>query len=140
MARVLTGAVVLNGVDDEYWPWSDETVQRTFNIRSILDEGQPVDPLSIEPTGWGGEVRAELDLTPSVDDSGRISLQGEARLYEGDTENTQDLEDSRTVNIVIPPGAFARRTIGLYSRGLGGGDRATFSMFLFNRKLEDDEQ
>lgn len=53
--------------------------------------------------GHGGEVRFEVDLDVLIAPDDTAFLDGEARLYEGQSESTSDLVASRSIHIEVPP-------------------------------------
>ena len=137
MQRRVAGTVIIDGTDDENWPWTDEHGHSEQGVDTVLDVGQPASVINVSPLRWGGECRVELDLTAQVVQENAVQMLGEARLYEGTTENSDDLEDTQQVSFTIPKGGLpARRQINLRSSGLGGGDHAEISLFFTNSILE----
>jgi hypothetical protein len=58
--------------------------------------------------GFGGELRLTGTLKPSANFKGEVELNGFLFFYEGASENTNDLEQTATVKLVIPSGAKTR--------------------------------
>lgn len=52
--------------------------------------------------GVGGEVRSELELYARRQDATSVHIDGIARLFEGTSENTGDLEESREISLTVP--------------------------------------
>jgi hypothetical protein len=137
MSRILAGTVTVNGTDDENWPESDEEVHRVFTVEAVLDEGQPAQSFDIPDVRWGGECRVELRLTAREVGSGAVQLEGQARLYEGDSEDTSDLEEEQTVTMTVPRGGRpAHSRVQLSNSGLGGGDHAEIGLSFTNSLYE----
>ena len=130
--RLLTGFVKIDGVDDETWPFPDESVSVRRRINAKLSGSGSTTGLGIGSVRWGGECRVEVDAAATLDPDGGIHISGEARLFEGTTENTTDLEDRAQIDFVVPPGKNARRVLVLENREAAGGDRATVAFRLSN--------
>jgi hypothetical protein len=140
MQRRLAGTVIIDGTDDEWWPQSDEHVHREYNVQMILDEGQPAAVIQIQPVRWGGECRVELDLNARVVGTGQIQVEGQARLYEGTSESTGDLEDTKVVSFTVPKGGIpAHHGIHLSNTEVAGGDHAEIRISLTNSFIEPVE-
>jgi hypothetical protein len=143
MARHLAGIVHIRGTDDENWPWSDEHVERSHSVSTVLDFNQPEVSLDIPDVRWGGECRVEMRLKARVVDDGRIQIESNCKLFEGDSEDTQDLEHEKGDSFLVGrntrtnPGA-TKFDVQLSNRGLGGGDHAEIGMSFTNTLLEED--
>lgn len=90
MTRCLAGTVIIDGTDDEYWPQSDETVHRVLNVQMMLDDGQPASAMDIPDVRWGGECRVEVRLTARAVSGNTVQIEGNAKLFEGTSEDTTD--------------------------------------------------
>lgn len=138
MARRLAGTVIIDGTDDEYWPQSDEFVHKAFNVQTVLDIGQPTSALDIEDVRWGGECRVEVRLTARVVGAGEIQIEGNAKLFEGVSEDTTDLEDQQVFSFTVARGGIAaHHTVQLRSTGAGGGDHAEIGLSFTNSLVEE---
>src|SRR4029450_4758565 len=104
MARRLAGTVTIDGTDDEWF--SDEHGHSTQTIEVILDEGQPANDIEIKPLRFGGEVRIELQLRGQVVGTGTVQLSGRAKLFEGTSEDTDDLDASQDFVFTVPKGGL----------------------------------
>ncbi len=139
MARRLAGTVIINGTDDEYWPQSDEKVHRVYNVEMVLDTGQPASAIEIPDVRWGGECRVELRLTARSVDRGTVQIEGNAKLFEGTSESTTDLEDEKVVSFTVPRGGRpAHHGIQLRNTEIGGGDHAEISLSFTNSIVEEE--
>lgn len=137
MARRLTGTVIINGTDDENWPESDEKVNRVFNTAMVLDTDQPASAMDIPDVRWGGECRVELRLTAKAANDNAVQIEGNAKLFEGTSENTDDLEDEQVVSFSVPKGGVtAHHNIQLRNSGTGGGDHAEIGLSFTNSMVE----
>lgn len=137
MTRRIAGTVIIDGTDDEYWPQSDEKVHRVFNIQMMLDEGQPASAMDIPDVRWGGECRVEVRLTARVVPGNAVQIEGNAKLFEGTSEDTNDKEDEQVVSFTVPKGGVAaHHGIQLRSTGAGGGDHAEISLSFTNSLVE----
>lgn len=80
----------------------------------------------------GGEVRAELDLTTRLGAGSNVVVEGSAKLFEGTSENTTDLDDSEEVVLDIAPGQSLKHVIGLLNRALAESDTAVTNLVCTN--------
>ena len=119
-------------VDDESWPWDDETARRTVFMTGIRVGPFDTHAERSQIERMGGEVRVELYLEFDWRPDSSIDISYEARLYEGTTEDTTDLEDTVTGTINVPRDRTERLTIGLVNRGFGGGDTADITLSITN--------
>lgn len=137
MTRRLAGTVIIDGTDDEFWPQSDEKVNRVFNVQMMLDEGQPASAIDIPDVRWGGECRVEVRLTARVVAGNAVQIEGNAELFEGISEATTNKEDEQVVSFTVPKGGVAtHHGIQLRSAGTGGGDHAEISLSFTNSLVE----
>jgi hypothetical protein len=137
MANVMFGSATINGTDDEWWPFSDEHGDSFQQITRVLQPNQSPVQIHVDPLKWGGECRVELDLFASVNQQNQIHVTGEARLFEGVTENTDDLEDTQSFAFDVGPGIPglnqpATYNLSLFNNELFGGDSASIDLSFFN--------
>ncbi|MCT7984934.1 hypothetical protein NG796_16810 [Laspinema sp. A4] len=136
MARRLSGTVIINGTDDETWG-SNEKVHRSHTVTMVLSENQPAVALDIPHVRWGGECRVEVGLTARVVGTGEVQIEGNAKLFEGTSENTDDLEDEKVVTFTVPKGGRpAHHGVNLRNTESGGGDHAEIS-FSFTNSIDE---
>jgi hypothetical protein len=100
MTRRLSGLVIVDGTDDEYWPQSDERVHREFPVQMVLEVNQPASAIEIPDVRWGGECRVEVRLTARALAEGVVQIEGNAKFFEGTSEGTQDLADEKNVSFL----------------------------------------
>ena len=129
--RQLSGTVRVQGTDDEWWPFSDEHVDRTFNVNKLLEEGQNVTIWNDLEVKWGGECRVEVDLAAQRQGD-QVTCTGQVRFYEGVTENTNDLEDVENFNFLLLKGDNPLHSVSLYNNELFGGDSANVTFNIDN--------
>lgn len=133
MARRLAGTIIIDGTDDEYWPKKDEKVHRQYNMETILTAGQPASVIETPDVKWGGECRVELKVTARVVNTGEVQIEGNAKLFEGTSENTNDLEDEKVFSFTVPKGGRpAHHRVNLKNTETGGGDHAEISLSFTN--------
>jgi hypothetical protein len=143
MTRVLAGIISIKGTDDETWPFKDEKVSTSRAIQGVyLDPNQPAVTLNVTSVKWGGECRVEIEVGARVVNDDQIQIEGNVQLFEGITENTQDLEDQKQVIFLVPRTTKkkpnpAHHTVQLVSKGFGGGDHAEISFSFTNRIAEE---
>jgi hypothetical protein len=143
MARRLAATVIIDGTDDENWPESDEHTHRVFNITMILNPDQPAQALDIPDVRWGGECRVEVRLTARALADGKVQVEGNAKLFEGTSEDTTDLEDEKVVSVTVLRTTASNpnpthHSIQLKNSGFGGGDHAQIGLSFTNSLIEED--
>lgn len=82
---------------------SNEHGDFSFHQETVLSTAGPSTTLLQWEQGFGGEERVEIDIVGSLNASSRACFVRIAiRFYEGATEGTTELEDSRTFDSVVP--------------------------------------
>jgi hypothetical protein len=77
-------------------------------------------------------------LTARAVGRGEIQVEGNAKFFEGVTENTGDLEDQKTVSFTVPRGGLAaHHNIQLRNTEVFGGDHAEIGLSFTNSLVED---
>jgi|GEM_PF-5885167 len=105
--------------------------QQSINVR--LDEIARDYPISVNPLRVGGEVRLELHMKGSIRDTfGTITVQGELRLYEGDSDNSSDLDGVRPISLTIPANGSQTAVIDIRNDN-EGGDTGQVTLRLSNQ-------
>jgi hypothetical protein len=140
--RALQGQIQITGKDDENWPFPHELVDVTRTVRADLGVDQPAVKLPVEPVGWGGECRVEVDLWAHALTDGTIQLMGQVRFYEGTDEGPHDLEDWRDFAFPVPRNTRtnpdpAQHEIHLVNVEEGGDWAHIFFKEFFNRIVEE---
>ena len=139
MSRVLSGLVIIDGTDDEWWPESDEHVHKQYPVHMVMDFNQPAAAVDIPDVKWGGECRVETRLSAVVVGTGQVQVEGNVKLFEGVTESSDDLEDTKVVSLLVPKGGHtASTTIQLRNTETWGGDHAEVYFHLTNVLYEDE--
>jgi hypothetical protein len=100
------GEVIAN--EDDFGPLltsSIKTANVPVDVVVILDRLKvPVGVVHVrQPVE--DEVRIELDLEAQALPGNRVRVNGEARFFEGDSAQTQDLEDRRSIDVIVRNGA-----------------------------------
>lgn len=138
MARRLSGSIIVDGTDHELWPQANETTHKVFTVNLVLDESQAASPIDIPDVRWGGECRVETRLTARLNSEGRIQVEGVTKLFEGASEDTDDLEQEQTVVFTVPRGGQpVHHLVQLRSTGSGGGDHAEIAISVTNALVEE---
>jgi hypothetical protein len=133
--RKVNAIASLYGVDDESWPESDETKSITVN-RELLLHSTEQQPLIDYDMKWGGEVRLELDVTAWRLENDDVQVKTNAKLFEGTTEGTGDLDGEIEYEITVPRG----RTVSDFHRVTNvdeGEDYADIRLSISNSLFED---
>ncbi|MYV72332.1 hypothetical protein GT043_41795 [Streptomyces sp. SID2131] len=151
--RTLKGSVKVDGKDAEDIG-SDEFIHETRLIGEtgmgegrVLIENQDTLIPEVRTFKWGGECRVEVDmharLLPKVPTGQTIHVWGEARFYEGDSEDTDELEDRRGFAFDVPrtPGGSPPITFPVPLKNpalIGADDWAQVNFALFNEREPED--
>lgn len=70
--------------------------------------------------GAGGEMRVELTLIGQARSNGDVLITGQALLYEGTSEQTNDLDGDEAINIIIPRDGFRSYSFRVVNENEGG--------------------
>ncbi|MBW4455284.1 MAG: hypothetical protein KME55_22645 [Nostoc indistinguendum CM1-VF10] len=138
MPRQVSGTVFMDAVDHESFG-ANETGKSTQTFSLVLTEGMPANRIDVKPLKVGGEVRVELEITAQAEADGVAKILGKAKLFEGASDDTDDLEEEQNVSFVIPKGGRPHEHhIELRSRGFGGGDSASITIVATNSIFEQE--
>ena len=143
MPRMLVGTVRVEGVDHEDFSSNEHPTDKLRNIQIVLEPGQPAQNLSIAPVKWGGECRVEVEVNATMLNDSSIKVAGNARFFEGASEETGEMEDQVSIDFTVP------RTVGLTPPRhhhvslrnrvlIGAEDSAEVFFDLSNLLLEED--
>ena len=145
--RTLVGSVRCDGIDAEDFG-SDETIHDSREVDQVLIENQD----TLIPFGghfkWGGECRVEVDfharLLPKEPQDQSIEIFGQARFFEGASEDTSDLEETRDFGFTVPRNLHEAPPITFQvplhnSTVIGAEDHATVTFSLKNKQGPEDE-
>lgn len=136
MARRLTASASVFGVDDETFGSNEFTRPNTsFTRETILGDSQPQNVLDLA-VRWGGEVRLELSLIGQVLDNGDVRVAGAALLFEGTSEESDDLDGRTDFTVLVPRGRNAG-TVQTVRNTDEGGDFAEITLAFNNALVED---
>lgn len=141
-SRNLAGIITVEGVDHETFG-KNETTKQSHPAGALLNTDQPAQTIAVGDTKWGGECRVEVHMNARALGDGRIQIEGKAQLYEGDSEDTNDLDDEETFTFVVPRTtktnpAPVHHTVQLKNEGAGGGDSATVVFSFTNLIIEEN--
>lgn len=146
MLRTLVGEVRCDGLDAEDFG-SDETIHESRHVDHVLLENQD----TLIPLGhfrWGGECRVEVDfharLLPKVPHDQVIEVFGQSRFFEGASEDTGELEESRDFFFTVPRSLHEAPPINFQvpmhnSTVVGAEDHATITFSLKNKQGPEEE-
>ena len=117
----ISGQVHVKGVDDEIF--SDDTINQTKPIPAHivghhhLFHGRKDKAMSFK---WGGECRVEVYLLTRTIENNEVEVGVAALLYEGTSEDTDDLEDIKCKSFKVPLGGNGFVFFRLKNEGWGG--------------------
>ncbi len=126
--RHLVISAYMKVTDDEYFDNEHGKVER--RSETWLDSWDPQGVMTLIGKA-GGEVRVELEAiaVPRPDGSVRVTI--ELKLYEGTSEESSDLDGSKTKVIVVPPDQILQTPLRVHNDD-EGGDFADISLVLSN--------
>lgn len=119
-------------VEDEEDLSGDEVEISRFHCQNFVSTGGQRATLVRHRLGVGGEVRGELDLTTRLGVGKTVVLEGVQKLFEGTSENTNDLAGSEDVFFEIPPGPLVTQDIFTFNRDPFAADSAITNLRLTN--------
>jgi hypothetical protein len=134
MFREVTVRGSMEIVDDESWPWDDETATRDIFMSGIRLGPFGTHAERSQTEKMGGEVRVELRLKFDWQLDASVEVWYEAKLYEGTSEETDDLEDTETGTVSVPKDRTVSKTIHLVNTEFAGGDTADISLEITNNR------
>ena len=77
-------------------------------------------------------------MTAKLQTAGFIRVEVNGKLFEGDSETTDDKEDEKTQTALVPRGGVpVPFTMQLHSRGIGGGDAGTVNVTFVNSLVDE---
>ena len=143
MPRMLVGTVRVEGVDHEDFSANEHPTDKIRHVQMVLEPGQPAQNLSVAPVKWGGECRVEVELNAMMLNDNSIKLEGNARFFEGASEETGEQEDQVGIDFTVPRtiGASPPRHHHVSLRNqvlLGAEDSAEVFFDFSNLLLEED--
>jgi hypothetical protein len=129
MARRVIISATIDGFDDEALS-APELGHEEVSHETILSDFQPQNVLKTE-LRWGGECRVELRLIGQQTDDGAIRIDGNAKLFEGSSEDTDDLDGEIDFTFVVPPGKTVTNEQTVTNED-EGGDYADIKLKVLN--------
>ena len=70
--------------------------------------------------GAGGEMRVEVILVGQARNNGDVKISGKALLYEGTSEQTNDLDGDEPIEIIVPCDGFRSYSLTVNNEDEGG--------------------
>lgn len=80
----------------------------------------------------GGEIRIELQFEVDLNRDRSVTVTARAKMFEGYTESTDELEDTEETTIVVRKNNTGVGSIRLYNDGLGAGDKSNINFAITN--------
>jgi hypothetical protein len=81
----------------------------------------------------GGEIRIELRFNVDWNMDRSVTVTANAKMYEGTSESTDDLDDEENaVPLIVPKDHQRSGSIRLYNEGIGGGDTSAIEYAVVN--------
>ncbi len=112
---------------------ANETTRRQMTNTAILSQGGIAQAVMNFEVRMGGEVRVEFHLRGQLlDDDGNAYIDGEAKLFEGTSESTGDLDGVRQVQLYVPAGATVNHFVRVNNEDENDDDYATIAVTITN--------
>lgn len=117
-------------VDDEVG--ADETANRSIYMSGIRLAPSSLSANRSQIEKMGGEVRVEVYLHFTYQADASVKVDYTAKLFEGASEETDDLEDLEQGSVTVGRDETISHTIKLVNEGFNGGDTAEISLQITN--------
>jgi hypothetical protein len=118
--------------DDENWPSDDEHADTSYFREVFVQPWHSHEEIYFEQR-MGGEVRIELRLFIDLNLDRSINVNLNAKMYEGTSEDTGDLEDEQnTTGFRVGKDEARSGNIRLYNNETDGGDVSNISFIITN--------
>lgn len=85
----------------------------------VVTNGNPQEIINMVVTA-GGEMRVELPLNVQARDGGDVKATGQAKLYEGTSEQTDDLDGTLGIDFLVPRDGFISKQFTIRNTDEGG--------------------
>ena len=131
--QMIYGRVYIDGVDDETWPASNDTINTFHEVEIYVGHQETYTFTFLTEFKWGGECRVEVDIgARRIKADGSIEMAAKVRFFEGTHENTRDLEDSDIIYFTVPNDHTKKTNEKIYVNNPGPGedDHATVTFQL----------
>ena len=104
MGRKHSENVVVHGTDHEDFGSNEHPNDNLRAINPPMFPNQGFIGIGVAPVRWGGECRVEVDLEADlvVAQDNAIRIAGQARFFEGASEDTTEEEDRKDFDFVVP--------------------------------------
>jgi len=137
VSQLVTATVTLYVEDSESWG-SNETWRGTKTNAVTLSTAHLPQQFMEFVVKMGGEIRAELYFTAQIiNPNGDVVVDGEFKLFEGTSEDNNDLDGQRTFQILVNNNSQSS-----YSSRVNnddeGGDFATASITISNSQMKSE--
>jgi len=144
MARLLQGNVRVEGVDHEDFTANEHPSDKLRDFQIVLEPGQPEQNITVAPVKWGGECRVEVELNARLVDQSTAKITGQARFFEGASEETGEQEDTETIDFVVPRTTSTtpprQHHVSLRNTvAIGAEDSAEVFLTVSNRRIDVDD-
>ena len=116
--RVVVASGHMDITDDETFG-SNEHGTADGQDQGFVSFGQPSTALKLIGKA-GGEVRVELEVTASATIEGDVQISGAAKLFEGTSEETHELNGTTDINFTVPRDNFIQRNFTVRNTDEGG--------------------
>lgn len=127
--RRLSVSAAMQLTDDETFG-SNEHSEAEKSGDAVLTNDLPQKVLTLVD-GAGGEMRVELVLTAKAKINGDVLVDGVAKLWEGTSEQTDDLDGDESFQVLVPRDSFTSQDITVRNED-EGGDFADIQMTFNN--------
>ena len=118
--------------DDESWPWDDEHADTQHFTEVFVGPWGTHKEVYFEQR-MGGEIRIELRFVIDLQMDRSVSVNVNAKMYEGTSEDTDDLNDQENTNgFRVSKDQSRTGNIRLYNDEFAGGDVSNISFTITN--------
>ncbi|MGL4438909.1 MAG: LGFP repeat-containing protein [Bosea sp. (in: a-proteobacteria)] len=118
-------------IKDEENFGSDEFATRGAENEAVLTSRHPTELMKMAER-MGGEIRVEIALTGTVLPGGDVRVTGTAKLFEGTSEATTDLDGQENLSFLVPAGDTVSPRFSVTNTDENDDDRADIVLDLTN--------
>ena len=127
--------VYAHGVDKEWFGRDEQTHLTDCQETVFTGPNQTMEALGCRH-GWGGECRLEVNLQALQNTDHSIRVFGYAKLFEGASESTNDIDGEVSIEFVVPKGGVIATHNFHVNNGRENGDRADIQIRAVNAIAE----
>lgn len=136
--RKVTAVVSFTGQDYENFGSNEYAPPLNTSKTVVLSDHLPQNIVNFV-SRWGGECRAEFNMVAQRMDNGEVRMVGDFLLYEGTSENTDDLDGVRHFEFIVPRSGSVPFTCHVRNDDEGDDDWGHVEVMVQNDRVVDQD-